>query len=516
MNENSGNSFPAFSVILHNFWRALSHMFWFPLILTIVVGCVFGVRTKQSYYPIYTSSASFSVKANYYSTTDLGNQGSYLNSNAATQLAATFPYVIESETTRALLSQELGRNAPSLTIVASSVADAALFTITVSGARPQDVYEVLNALIAIYPQAASSILGDTQIEVIDRPLVPPSKPSNSDTTLRTTILAAAGGLLVGLAVVFLISLTRKTVHSAEDLHKLVNIKCLAYVPGVRLKKRSNQANLSVLITNPRISVSFSESIRNLRVKLQKVIAEKGGKVIMVTSTLPGEGKTTVSTNLALSLAAEGKRVILVDGDLRKQNLKSLLGVTGDAEGLVEILSDTSSNFHLLNVPNSTLLLLSGSQTTDAPQPLLDSPRMRQLIDLLRDRLDFIIIDTPPAGVLSDAATVSKYVDATLYVVRQDVAGSIQIQNSIQSLSVSEANIVGCVLNCTQQGTTRYGYSSKYGNKYGYGYKRSYGYGYGYAYRAKDRYYDAKRTAEELTEELEFSTLDRKKHKDSQS
>lgn len=507
MNENTPASAPVFSVILHNFWRAFTHLFWFPVILAVAIGGILGVREHESYRPIYSNTASFSVRANYYSTTDLGNQGSYLNSNAATQLAATFPYVIKSDNTRTLLTQELGHSFSGVNITAGSVADAALFTITTSGSKPQAIYDVLIALIAVYPQAASSIIGDTQIEVIDCPLAPPTKPVNTDSSLVTGLLGALGGFLFGAAVIFFISLSRKTVHSAEDLHRLVNIKCLAYIPSVRMKKRTNQANLNVLITNPRISVSFSESIRNLRVKLQKVTAGNGGKVIMVTSTLPAEGKTTVSTNLALSLAAEGKRVILVDGDLRKQNMKSLLGVENSVDGLVEILSDTSTNFHLLNVPNSTLLLLSGTQTTDRPQPLLDSPRMKQLIDLLRSRLDFIIIDTPPAGILSDAATISKYVDATLYVVRQDLAGSLQIQNSIQSLSSSDANIVGCVLNRTQVGTTRYGYSSKYGNKYGYGYKRSYGYGYGYGYGGKSRYYEAKRTAEELTNELDFRSAD---------
>lgn len=505
MNENNAASAPVVSVILHNFQRAFAHLFWFPVILAVLIGPFLGIRERKSYRPVYRDSVCFSVRANYYSTTDLGNQGSYLNSNAATQLAATFPYVIASDTTRALVSQELGRNFNVRSIAATSVADAALFTITVSGSKPQEVFDVLNALVAVYPQAAAPFIGDTQIEVIDRPLAPPTQPVNDDNSLLTGLLGALGGFVFGSALIFLVSLSRKTVHSAEDLHKLVNIKCLAYVPSVRMKKRSNRSNLNVLITNPRISVSFSESIRNLRVKLQKTTAESGGKVIMVTSTLPAEGKTTVSTNLALSLAAEGKRVILVDGDLRKQNMKSLLGVENSVDGLVEILSDTSTNFRLLNVPNSTLLLLSGTETTDRPQPLLDSPRMKQLIDLLRSRLDYIIIDTPPAGILSDAATIAKYVDATLYVVRQDLAGSIQIQNSIQSLSSSDANIVGCVLNCTQQGTTRYGYSSKYGNKYGYGYKRSYG--YGYTYGSKSRYYEAKHTAEELTNELDFTSAD---------
>lgn len=495
--ERSSNLDINFAVILHNFFIAAKHLGWIALILSLAVGAFRYYSVDRSYSPVYSSSVVFSVQASYASTTDIGNRSSWLDSSAAATLSQTFPYIIRSENTRMLLELELGRSVPANSITATSTADAGLFTMTATASSPQDAFDIMNAAITIYPQAASSILGDTQIHIINIPLEPPKTPDNSNNAKASALTYALFAFAVCILVIFLLSLTRKTVHAAEDLRKLINLKCLAYIPAVKLKKRTKKANLTLAITNPRVSSSFNEAIRNLRVRLQKILRQKDAKVLLVTSTLPNEGKTTVSINLALSLASEGRRVILIDGDLRKQSLKASIGLDAPSDGLVEILSGTTKNFRLLNVPNSTLLLLSGDETIEQPQPLLDTPRLRQVLDLLRGKLDYIIIDTPPAGILSDAATIAKYADATLYVVRQDLASTTQILNSIQALSASDVDLIGCVLNQTQVGTTRYGYGSKYHSGYSYKY---YAGSYGYS-KGRSPIDEAEETADELTREI---------------
>ena len=484
-----------FAVILHNFINAAKRLIWIALILALAVGAFRYYRLDSSYQPVYSSSVVFSVQASYASTTDIGTRSNWLDSSAAATLSQTFPYIIRSENTKMLLELELGKSIPANSITATSTADAGLFTMTATAYSPQDAFDIMNAAITIYPQAASSILGDTQIHIINIPLEPPTTPDNANNAFSSALTFAAITFVVCVLVILLLSLTRKTVHAAEDLRKLVNLKCLAYIPAVKLKKRTTKANLTLTITNPRVSSAFNESIRNLRVRMQKILKERDAKVLLITSTLPDEGKTTVSVNLALSLASEGKRVILIDGDLRKQSLKASVGLDAPSDGLVEILSGNAKNFRLLNVPNSTLLLLSGDETTDRPQPLLDTPRLRQVLELLRSKLDYIIIDTPPAGILSDAATFAKFADATLYVVRQDLASTAQILNSIQTLAASDVELIGCVLNQTQAGTNRYGYGSKYHSGYGYKYYGSYN------SKGRSRYDEAVDTADELTREI---------------
>ena len=134
-------------------------------------------------------------------------------------------------------------------------------------------------------------MGNIRVTVIDSPELP-TEPYNSNQALRSGVKTALIVLLLGVSCCFLLSLTRKTVHSSEDLRKLINLKCLAYIPAVRFKKHSNKSALSLTIQNPRIDPSFRESLRSLRVKLQNMQTGEGCRVILVTSTLPNEGKTT--------------------------------------------------------------------------------------------------------------------------------------------------------------------------------------------------------------------------------
>lgn len=467
------------SVIWHNFLLAAKHFLWIPVILAILMSVFMYYRSQVVLTPNYTCKAVFAVSANYSSSTDILSYNYYYDGAASSQLSTTFPYILRSDDMMMRIRQDLNMAYIPATVSANSVTDAGLFILTVTAKSPDLAYKVADSIIRVYPEAAVKVLGDTQITMID----PPTKPENPDEMHQSKLPPIKGffiGLLLGFLIVLAISLMRKTVHSAEDLRTLCNLSCLAYVPQVRFKKRSSLENQKVTITNAKTGTDFKEAIRTLRLKSIKALGEKRGcKTILVTSTLPHEGKTTISVNLALALAAEGNRTILIDADLRTQSLKGNFGITQPSEGLVELLGNKAKQFRLLNVPKSTLLLLSGDETTDTPQRLLDSHRMEKIMASLREQLDYIIIDTPPAGILSDAATLAKYVDGAIYVVRQDLANTSQIFDSIQTLSNSDMRLIGSVLNATQAGTNQYGYGSKYG--YGYGYGPKYGYGYGYKY-----------------------------------
>lgn len=487
--EQATQSAPApilLSVVLHNYKRALKHLFWLPLLLGLLLGGVMGFRADRSYVPRYSATATFTVRARYAASLDLISTSSYLNASAAEQLAATFPYVRDSDATRLLLQQELGGSVNGV-LTASSMAEASLFTMRATSSSAEDAFALLNAMITVYPQAASPVLGQTQIQILDQPSAPPTAPDNANPARSTALRMGVLGVLLGLALVLVLSMTRRTVHSEADLARVLNRKCLAYLPELRAKKRSGPTNRRMLLTNARLDEGFAESVRSLRVKVQKAMQSRSARVLLLTSTLPAEGKTTVAANLALSLAAEGKRVVLIDADLRKQRLKALLGVQGPSDGMLEVLTGKAENFRLLNVPDSSLLLISGDGVSVDPQRLLDAPRLKQLISLLREKFDYVLIDTPPAGLLSDAASLSRHADAVLYVVRQDLANTSQILNAVQSMDAAGADIIGCVLNGTQAGTTRSGYASKHS---GYGYKYAYGYhNYGRKSRAAEEEID---------------------------
>ena len=208
---------------------------------------------------------------------------------------------------------------------------------------------------------------------------------------------------------------------------------------------------------------------------------------MVTSTSPGEGKSTVSANLALSLADQGLKVALVDCDLRKQTLKDLFAVKEKTLGLVDLIpgrNRTSVTDALVQVPDSSLLLLSGDKVAEHPQNFLSANSLQTIINSLRKAMDYVIVDTPPSGLLSDAATLSEWVDGVIYVVRQDYLSHSAILDSVQRLSEADIRFLGSVINQAERNTSRSGYG------YGYGYGKGYGYGYGYGYGNK--YYGSRK------------------------
>ena len=197
------------------------------------------------------------------------------------------------------------------------------------------------------------------------------------------------------------------------------------------------------------------------------------KTILISSSIPGEGKTTVALNLALAFAEIDKKVLLIDGDLRNPTLHSRLGINqkditygitdvllGKVHPVKAIVAGAEENLHLI----------LGRKHVENASELLSSRRMREMLEELRDYddYDYIIVDTPPAAMMADASVVAAYTDAVLYVIRQDYADVRYIREGIGLLSDSDTHVLGCVLNCAEAGIGGYGYG-KYGyGKYGYG------------------------------------------------
>ena len=211
----------------------------------------------------------------------------------------------------------------------------------------------------------------------------------------------------------------------------------------------------------------------MRIKFLREAQKQRAKVVMVTSTLPGEGKTTTAVNLALTLGQNGARVILVDLDLRKPSVKKALGVRQASKGMPELLADPAAEpaEELLHLDNSRLSLLAGDSAAADPRQQINSRRLGAILDALRQEADYIVLDTPPCGILSDSAGVARLADCTLYVIRAGAVEVSHIMDSLQFLAESGTRMVGCVLNGVQPGQGGYGYG------YGYGYG-GYGYGYG--------------------------------------
>ena len=195
----------------------------------------------------------------------------------------------------------------------------------------------------------------------------------------------------------------------------------------------------------------------------------------MTSSVPGEGKTTVAVNLAEAFAKKKYRIVLLDGDLRNPSVLKCIGLSErKGRGIIGVLKgQISLDEALTDYRDLSLKILPGVGSTQNPAGLLRSARMKTLIEELKEDADLLIIDTPPCGVLSDASLLGGIADSAVLVVHQGTTKDREVQRALEFFEDSQIPVCGYVLNGVPEGATGYGYST-YGG-YGYG---KYGYGYG--------------------------------------
>lgn len=460
------------TALLGELWRIFTRMFWVPLVLAVLAGGLLGLRSWRSYTPMYRSEATFTVQllSNQY---DITGVDSYYDKAAAEQLANTFPYLLSSDLMQQLLQRELGVGWLNGSITAQSVANTNLFSVQVTSTSAQDACDILNGVITVYPQVANYVVGSTELTVLVPPAVA-SQPYNAFQPTRTIIKGAVLGFGVGVVFLLVLAMASKTIRTREDMKKWMNVPCLGTLPTVSFKRRTGKTGGTVTILNDRTGSAFQESIRSLRIRFLREAERQESKVFLVSSTVPGEGKTTVAVNLALTLGQNGARVILVDMDLRKPSVKKALGLTAPSKGVPELLrgGEESPKAALMELEGTRVRVLAGDKAVENPRRQLESRKLSGLIKALREEADYVVIDTPPNGLLGDSTAMATLADGILYVVRAGKAQVPHIMDSIQLLSSSRTPLMGCVLNGVKEN----------GGGYGYGY----GYGYG-GYRGYERH-----------------------------
>lgn len=482
-------------VLLVDFWKGFKKFWWLAALIIAALSCFAFYNCKKSYVPKYISQASFSISTvnSSQGSVGAGSFSSYYNSVLAEQLSKTFSYIINSQTMKQILMNKLGVNGLNGSITAKNdVASTPLFTISVTSTSPRDAYDILCAVIENYPRLAQYVLGETQMSVYS-PAQLPQAPYNKFSYKRDVAVAAAAGILISCLIFLAYAFSRSTIKKRDDIREKLNLRCIGEVPWVEAKKRSRRA--PSLVTISPNNADFSEAFRYLKRRVLKCLDADNKKILAVTSAVPGEGKTTVSYNLALAFARSGKKVALVDTDFARRSIQKYLGATLLSRGLSDYINGDCS---LGDIATGTSLenfkiYYAGTK------PVKNIPReaLIRLFDHLRERYDYVILDAAPCGVVSDSARIIDMADETLFVIKQDSASVSKIRRSLQYVYDLNATVAGAVFNAVRTGLDGYsgsGYYSYgyYGKKYGY-YGKKYGYygrKYGY-YGRKYGYYGGK-------------------------
>ncbi len=427
---------------LRTYLGALRKSWW--LIVAIAALCL-----AAAFVAFLVTPKTYSSKVTFYVSTPIAD-GSNPMSSGQFAVTRVNSYV------ELLSSEKLAREAAAAAGVELSAADlidkiegsaelnTVLVTATITDAQPDRALALAQAVSETFPEMVDELdnQGKSGSAVVVLTTVSgPTAPLVIAPSARIYLpIGLVGGLALGVVAALLRELMNTSIRSSDSLSTVLGAAALGtihYDPATRR---------SPLIIGDQAASARSESYRHLRTSLQFVDAADAAKVLLITSAVPDEGKTTTSVNLALSFAEFGDRVLLICGDLRRPKLGALLnlseqnGLTGVLVGQIDIAQA------IQQWGNRTLFYLGAGSLPPNPSELLGGERMAALINDLRPKFDKIIIDAPPLLPVTDAAVASAVADGVVVVVRNGSTTRAQLTTARQTLEGVNARIIGGVLN----------------------------------------------------------------------
>ncbi len=501
-------------------FAAIWHKIWIVVVAAVVCALLAFVFTFYFVTPQYESSAMFYVNNSALSVGDTSFSIESGDITAAKSLVESYIVILNTRESLNDVIDYAGVNRSYYElrgmISAEAVNETEIFQVVVTSPDRYEAEQIANAIAYILPKRIDSIIEGTSARIVDSAIVPtsPSSPSYTNSTMIGFLL----GFALAVAVIVLQEVVDVTIRSEEDMEQVCKHPVLASVPdmgapskggyyyyGYGSKRRSAKkstaaSNSAPVLLGGEISFAASEAYKLLRTKLQFSFAdEKQSRVIGFSSALSGEGKSLSAINLAYTLSQLDKKVLLIDCDMRRPTLAEKLtvrkipGLSGYLTGHHK-LEDLVQPCNLKNEEDAFQVIAAG-QNPPNPIELLSSDRMTKFLNELRQTYDYIILDLPPVGEVSDAMAVAKETDGMLLVVRQNYCDRIVLKDAVRQFEFINTRILGVVYNCTTENGGRYG--KGYYKKY---YRRYYRRYYNRSYRRYEGAYAARKQAEHTAEE----------------
>ncbi len=486
MKENelyvSGNTELDILTILKILW---SHK---TVIIALVLTTSFFAFTKTAFFTQDTYTA--------YGMLHISNKSEAVNTEGTIQksdietsktLSSTYIEVLKTRIFLQEVSDAIGGNYSTEQIKKmlniSPVNDTELLKVSVTTKSHYDSYLIVNTIMEKAPAKLTSVYKSGEVEIVDPPL--PNKKADDRGIAKKTCIGFMLGLILGMIYALLYSVMDKKVHESDEIVKRYNISILgetAQPKNMHSKRKSKKSNIlfadeAKKILSEKSDFDTLESYKSIRTNIMFSIPKKEtGRVIVVTSASPSEGKTTTTINLAITFAQTNSRVILVDCDLRKSRVHRYLQIER-GKGVSNVVCGYSNLDEAINYNiRDNLDCLTAGEIPPNPAELLESVEFSNMISQLQDRYDYIFIDTPPITVVTDAAVLLKECAGAVIVARQEVTTYDLLDIAIDEIRKTNTGILGAIVHDCNEKYKKYGYyrRGKYGSKGGY----KYGYGYG--------------------------------------
>ena len=455
--------------------RTLVKNLWMILATAAIFMMGASIALQLYFQPAYQASMTYAV------TSRVSSYISGRNVAASAEVSAVISELLQTD----VLNRKIRESTEELsdfsgTVTAAQAGDSNLITVRVRADSPETAFLAMEALIDVFPTLTNYISKSTVMQVIQNPKVSPA-PVNALNTGKLIAMIGMGGAALMCWLLLMSMVISETVQTRRGAKRMLDATILAVVghedKNRTLKDKIRRVNRGLQVFAPSTSYVYSEQINAICARLEHEHIAHGYKTFLITGVGENEGKSTIAGNVAAMLALKGKKVALLDADMRRPALhKFFEGAYKSDLPLNVMLEQPYSRENMLKCmvqhPQLGLYMLFSKGVKSRAAELLRSETLGMVLQQLQV-FDYVIIDTPPMGFFADTESMADRVDASLLVVRQNTTPAPDINDAVDSLRSSGSKFLGCVLNDMWETPFEH-YDYGYGHKYGYGY----GYGYG--------------------------------------
>lgn len=427
---------------------------WILIVAVMIVfGSVFDFMKTVTYVPQYGTSMTATLS---------GGEDTFKNIDKVQSYVNTLDYLMNSNNAKSYVKKKMPISKTTYKAEVT-LKQANVVKIKVTADTKREAYFSIKLLNDWYRENTERYSFPYNITVLKESKFS-TKPVNPNSHIKNFLIGAVGSGFVLSCLLGLYFFLRDTIKSEEEVENKLDTRLYAKLP-FEVKKREDVRNKkAILITSLKTSFFFRESMNKLRSKVEASSDKHGYKSFMITSAYENEGKSSVAANLALALAKNGRKVVLVDADFNKPAVFKIFDLDG-SKSLNKAIECTSSWRSQVVSDRSGLDLLPCSQDSLKSEILTNSKKLDEIMKELREEYDFVIVDTCPAYLLNEPMAMNELVDATLFIVRQDYATSDVINETVKRLTYVKDNVLGVVFkNVVSVGNKG---TNNYNNRYGY-------------------------------------------------